>query len=114
QGISAGYLEQVFSTLRKAGLVKSIKGAQGGYTLAGKPSEIRVGTVLQALEGSLSVLDEDTGAGDAQDPIRRTLKVKVWDAMDERIQDIVDRMRLEELADAYERMKENQTGMYHI
>ena len=57
QMISTNYLEQVFSVLRNAGLVKSIKGAQGGYVLAKKPSEIRIGTILRVLEGYLSVVD---------------------------------------------------------
>ena len=44
-------MEQVFSVLRKAGLVNSIKGAQGGYILADNPANITVGDVLRALEG---------------------------------------------------------------
>jgi Rrf2 family protein len=55
QNISENYLEQVFSILRKAGLVKSVKGAQGGYTLADKPSNISIGAILRVLEGDLSV-----------------------------------------------------------
>ncbi|HOB20914.1 MAG TPA: Rrf2 family transcriptional regulator, partial [Candidatus Atribacteria bacterium] len=45
QNISPSYLEQVFSLLRKAGLVNSIKGAYGGYKLAGEPRDIRVGDI---------------------------------------------------------------------
>ena len=51
QEISENYLEQLFATLRKAGLVKSTRGAQGGYVLADKPEKITVGTILRALEG---------------------------------------------------------------
>ena len=53
QDLSLGYMEQVFSVLRKAGLVKSIKGAQGGYILAEDAASITVGDVLRALEGDL-------------------------------------------------------------
>ena len=60
QGISMNYLEQVFSTLRKSGLVKSIKGAQGGYILSEEPSNIKVGRILRVLEGPLSVIDDNT------------------------------------------------------
>ena len=53
QNISESYLEQLFAKLKKAGLVMSIRGAQGGYRLA-KPSDtISVGDVLRALEGNL-------------------------------------------------------------
>ena len=51
-------MEQVFSVLRKAGLVNSIKGAQGGYVLADNPANITVGDVLRALEGDLNVVDD--------------------------------------------------------
>ena len=53
QGISERYLEQLVALLKKAGLVKSIRGASGGYVLEKKPSEISVGDILRALEGSL-------------------------------------------------------------
>ena len=54
QDISKSYLEQVFSALRKAGLVKSIKGAQGGYSLSTGPEDITVGMILRALERLIS------------------------------------------------------------
>ena len=52
-GISKIYLEQVFSLLKKAGVVNSFKGAQGGYRLSRAPQEISVMEVLTALEQSL-------------------------------------------------------------
>ena len=48
QEISERYLEQLVALLKKAGLVKSIRGASGGYVLAKKPSEISVGDILRA------------------------------------------------------------------
>ena len=50
--ISVKYLEQIFSGLRRAGLVKSIKGPQGGYLLAKSPESITVADVIYALDGS--------------------------------------------------------------
>jgi Rrf2 family transcriptional regulator, cysteine metabolism repressor len=54
RGISEHYLEQIFNTLRKAGIVESFRGAQGGYRLQREPQSITVGEVLRALEGVLS------------------------------------------------------------
>lgn len=51
QEISERYLEQLVALLKKAGLVKSIRGASGGYVLAKKPSEISVGDILRATGG---------------------------------------------------------------
>ncbi|NLY45337.1 MAG: Rrf2 family transcriptional regulator [Tissierella sp.] len=57
QGLSESYLEQLFSTLRKDGLINSVRGAQGGYMLAYEPSNITVGQVLRSLEGDMAVAD---------------------------------------------------------
>ena len=57
QGISESYLEQLFGKLRKAGLVTSVRGAQGGYQLAKNASEISVGDILRALEGNLNAVE---------------------------------------------------------
>lgn len=65
QEISVSYLEQLMAKLKKAGLVKSVRGANGGYSLA-KPAEvISVGDVLRALEGDLlpvecAAIDDNT------------------------------------------------------
>ena len=53
QNISDSYLEQLMAKLKKAGLVKSIRGAGGGYRLAKDAAEVSVGDVLRALEGDL-------------------------------------------------------------
>ena len=56
QDISVSYLEQLMGKLRKAGIVKSIRGAQGGYRLGRPPEEISVGDILRALEGDVPVV----------------------------------------------------------
>ncbi len=54
QEISESYLEQVFTSLRKAGLIISTRGAQGGYLLGKEPEQITAGDVLRALEGPIT------------------------------------------------------------
>lgn len=56
QGISEGYLEQLMMSLKKSNLVKSVRGAQGGYSLALPPEEITVGAVFRALEGPIAIV----------------------------------------------------------
>jgi len=53
QGISQPYLEQIAGDLRRAGLLRSKRGAQGGYSLARSPSSVTAGDVIRALEGSI-------------------------------------------------------------
>lgn len=57
QELSENYLEQLFSSLRRDGLLNSVRGAQGGYMLSRDPKEITVGEVLRSLEGSLAPAD---------------------------------------------------------
>jgi Rrf2 family transcriptional regulator, iron-sulfur cluster assembly transcription factor len=53
QGITPRYLEQIFQKLKRAGIVKSIRGPRGGYYLARKPEEIAVGDVIRAMEETI-------------------------------------------------------------
>ena len=55
QNISENYLELLFSTLKKAGLIKSLRGAQGGYILAKEPKEIRISDIINVLEGPIEI-----------------------------------------------------------
>lgn len=54
QDISGKYMEQIISVLTRGGLLRSVRGAQGGYHLARKPDEITVGMILRATEGDLA------------------------------------------------------------
>ncbi len=63
--ISVKYLEQIFASLRKAGIIKSIKGPQGGYLLARPPKDIRAADIIVALDGSY-FLDSEEVQGDGK------------------------------------------------
>src|SRR4030042_6877811 len=54
EGLSLGYLEQIMATLRKAGLVESKRGANGGYQLTHEPASITAGDILRVLEGPIA------------------------------------------------------------
>ena len=100
QDISERYLEQLMSMLKKAGLVKSIRGAGGGYVLAKDMCEISVGDVLRALEGSLEPVDcaglEPEGMCSASDSC---VAKYVWQRINESINRTVDEIRLDQLVD---------------
>lgn len=115
QNISVNYLEQVFSTLRKAGLVKSIKGAQGGYVLADHPSNIKVGTILRCLEGDLLVVSEDLPDDTSSDySMQKCIKINVWDKINESIEEVVDSLTLEDLAEDYKKKNDRYVPMFYI
>ena len=54
QDISGKYMEQIISVLTRSGLLRSVRGAQGGYHLASEPQSITVGMILRATEGDLA------------------------------------------------------------
>lgn len=114
QNISEGYLEQVFSTLRKAGLINSIKGAQGGYAIADRPDKITVGNVLRALEGNLSVIDDKSMDEKTNDKIEDCIRQKVWSIINASIDDVVDSITLEDLMNEYKKMTNKEAPMYYI
>ena len=114
QNISINYLEQVFSTLRKAGLVKSVKGAQGGYTLGDSPSRITIGRILRVLEGSLSIVEESGSKTVMDNSLRECIKINVWDKMTESLNQIVDSITLEDMVNEYKNMNGTTDLMYYI
>jgi Rrf2 family transcriptional regulator, cysteine metabolism repressor len=112
QHISESYLEQAFSTLRKTGFVKSARGSQGGYTPVDDPDATSVGAVLRALEGDLSIVD-DNPAFTGGDLLKRCIKETVWDAVDREVANTVKAITLGDLAKEYMRMRGNAL-MYYI
>ena len=98
QGISTKYLEQIISTLNKAGYVKSERGANGGYRLTKKPEEYTVGMILRLTEGSLAIT---TCTQDEQNLCERygcRTTVKVWEKINKAISDVVDNITIADLA----------------
>lgn len=106
QCVSESYLEQTFSTLRKAGFIKSVKGAQGGYAPATAPKSTTVGAILRALEGGLSIIEESPVYFGC-DPIKQCIRENVWDAIDRSVSDTVESVTLADLAGDYMRMRGN-------
>jgi Rrf2 family cysteine metabolism transcriptional repressor len=85
-GIPQHYLEQILVTMKKAGMVESYRGAQGGYALAKAPGQIRIVDVLTTLEGKLEIVPEqrmDAGLGffwkDLERGVRELLELSLED-----------------------------------
>lgn len=99
QMLSENYLEQLMSKLKKAELIESIRGAQGGYVLAKEPEDISVGEILRALEGGLSPVQCSAidGMGE-RCGIESSCTIKyVWQKIDDSINDAVNNIHLNEL-----------------
>lgn len=106
QNISISYLEQLIAKLKRAGIVNSIRGAQGGYILAKTPEEISVGEVLRALEGNLNPVDCSELEGNNQCRGSDLCVTKyVWKRISDSINSAVDELMLSELVEEGERLK---------
>lgn len=96
------YLEQIFFQLRKEGLLDTVRGAKGGYFLAKRADEIKIGEILRAVEGDLvpvpCVMCEEACTCQIQDICTTR---GLWYKLAEAISQVVDHLTLQELVDSY-------------
>lgn len=104
--ISDKYLEQIISSLSKAGYVKSTRGAQGGYMLTKQPQEYTVGMILRSMEGSLAPVacleDDENQCPHCSDCISLYVWEQIYDAINNvvnsiTLQNIIDKMEYEKI-----------------
>ncbi|KAF0193639.1 MAG: hypothetical protein FD169_2380 [Bacillota bacterium] len=114
QNISPNYLEQIFSALRKAGLVKSVKGAQGGYTLAHTADRITAGQILRVLEGDLCQIGETVQAMYSDASTQLFLQQEVFEKLQVCVNELLDGLSLESLASEFSKQQQNLNLMYFI
>jgi Rrf2 family protein len=112
-GISKIYLEQVFSQLKKEGLLLSVKGPRGGYQLARPPSKITAWEVLTALESSLTEKTEKT-VGDNAPEIELALQFLVFEPLNEALRSRLSEITVRELLDYTDKQKTQQAFMLNL
>lgn len=106
QGISEKYLEQIIAVLNKAGYVKSVRGAQGGYRMARDPGEYTVGMILRLTEGTMApVTCLEEGAPECgRRGVCETLEV--WQELYEAVNRVIDNVTIADLAERHRRRLE--------
>ena len=92
QGIPQHYLEQILVVLKRGGIVKSFRGAQGGYALVGDPAGIRLLDVVTLLEGPLEVAPGDRGDPRLK-PLWHDLAEGARSRLDKSIAELIDEIR---------------------
>ncbi len=102
QRLSEHYLEQLIAPLRNSGLVRSVRGAYGGYVLAKRASDIKVSEVILTLEGPISIVDEDL-----QDGLE-----ELWERLRSAIMSVLDSLTLQDLVDM--KHENGNNFMYYI
>lgn len=97
ESISSNYLEQLFISLRRDQLIKSVRGVRGGYMLSEHPSMITVGKILKALEGPIlasNCVDESTTDCDNIDYCVTRL---IWNKITKSVDDIIESITLQDM-----------------
>jgi len=112
-GLSKIYLEQVFTLLKKANLVISSKGAQGGYMLISEPGSITALQVLSAVEGSLFEHTQKTVPETAPE-IEKALEACVYEPLDKSVRDALGAVTLADMLKETVKHIENSAEMYYI
>lgn len=115
QNLSEHYLEQLIAVLRKAGLVKSVRGAQGGYILAREPHEIKIGEIIRVLEGPIAPV-ECVNEEDPECCLRADYCVtrNLWEKVKASIEEVLDSTTLEDLVREAEKARQTGGYMYYI
>lgn len=101
QEISEPYLEQLMAAMRKAGLVRSLRGAQGGYVLARKADSISIGDIVRAMDGPIAPVDcllADEGQAASCKKSESCIRRRVWARMRDTINETLNGMTLGELS----------------
>lgn len=103
--LSAHYLEQLAAPLRNAGLIKSIRGAYGGYVLTQEPSAIRAGDIIRVLEGPIVLVE----GIEEEEPAKQALWIRVTEA----VKEVLDTTTLEDLIN-YDHQQLQSEYMFYI
>ena len=106
QDISEKYLEQIIAMLNKAKLVRSVRGAKGGYMLNLTPAECTVGIILEAVEGDMSVVE--SGNDIHSDNLTDIVSERLWDKLDAAVHSVLDNTTLADLLEWHEALLVDQ------
>ncbi len=109
QDVSVAYLEQILNKLRRAGLIKSVKGPGGGYLLASGPEEISIASILKELEGPVAItscLDPEEGCARVEGCVTHLL----WRSLGAKIEAFLETITLRNLLEQEHDLKDLAHG----
>ena len=112
--ISLQYLEQIFASLRVAGIVRSIKGPQVGYLLNHKAEEITAASIIEATDGGYHLEDEEIPEDGKTYGILKTLQSEIIDKVNKELDELLMNLTLADLEKEYSAYREYGQNMYYI
>lgn len=117
QGIPIRFLEQILNALKHAGLIESSRGVRGGYRLAKPAEDIRVGDVIQAVDGPITAttrVPSHQGNGNSHRAGHGAIVQGVWNEVTDTVLDTLNRTTLADLCRRARDREEKRVLMYHI
>jgi Rrf2 family protein len=115
QAIPIRFLEQVLNSMKKAGLVDSLRGAQGGYMLLKEPSALSIADILEALEGSVFHRAFQGRSTPEKGLTKEQLLLgDVWEKVEMAERQVLESITVEQLAGRQRAIEEQRNPMYHI
>ena len=98
QNISVAYLEQIFIKLKKNNLVKSVRGAKGGYVLEHSPEEIKISNIISAVDEEVKTLNckKESKRG-CNNKSTKCITHNLWDQLDQHINNFFEKVKLQDL-----------------
>ena len=113
QEISEKYLGHLIPPLKAAGLINSSRGAHGGYILARSPEDITLGEIIQAVEGSLSLVECVATPGVCH-RVGFCVTRDIWNQMGEKMAEVLESITLQDMAQRQQQKQKSQSLMYSI
>ncbi|MDH5562835.1 MAG: Rrf2 family transcriptional regulator [Nitrospirota bacterium] len=116
QGIPARFIEQILQGLKQAGIVRSLRGAQGGYTLAQDPQQISLAELVNSMNGAGRPSSMANGSTEqSENPqASNTLLSNIWAQVQEAEQAVLRVISLQTLVEQYQKLESQRSLMYHI
>lgn len=108
------YLEQIFASLRKAGILKSVKGKLGGYQLAADPEQITAADIIVVLDGNYFLEDEERKVDEPYMASSAAIEECIIKPVNEQTQALLKKITLQILVDATDKIYNSQGDMYYI
>ena len=113
-GISQQFLEHVFAALKRAEVIKSVKGKQGGYRLGREASQITAADIVSAIEGDFAFEAEEITPENRNYEISETIQEQIIDRVNREMRNILENITLADLVSSYQDKTDFAQGMYYI
>jgi Rrf2 family protein len=116
QGIPSRFIEQILQGLKQAGIVRSLRGAQGGYTLAQDPDQISLAELVNSMNGNEAIPSTtNSSAGQIENRgASSTILSTIWAQVQEAEQAVLRVISLQSLVEQHQKLESRRSLMYHI